>query len=91
MPLGIIEETSWEQGVITFKGGDVLVAYTDGVTEAQNETEEFYNDARLLAAAQANLGHPAEMMQARLVKDIQDFVEVAPQFDDMTLMIVKKL
>ena len=39
MPLGILDETSWEQGHITFDIGDVLVAYTDGITEAQN-TEE---------------------------------------------------
>jgi serine phosphatase RsbU (regulator of sigma subunit) len=90
MPLGIIEQTSWEAAVITFQTGDVLVAYTDGVTEAQNESEEFYEDERLLAAARANIGHPAELMQTRFIKDIQDFVGAALQFDDMTLMIVKR-
>ena len=90
MPLGIIEQTSWGQGGITFENGDVLVAYTDGVTEAQNEAEEFYEDARLLAVARANMGHPAERMQARLVKDIQEFAGDASQFDDMTLMVIKR-
>ena len=90
MPLGIIEQTSWQAGEITFENGDVLVAYTDGVTEAQNESEEFYEDERLLAAARSNIGHPAEMMQTRFIKDIQDFVGAALQFDDMTLMIVKR-
>jgi serine phosphatase RsbU (regulator of sigma subunit) len=91
MPLGIIEEASWEQEVITLNTGEVLVAYTDGVTEAQNTQEEFYEEARLLAAARTNMGQPAEAMQELLVKDIQDFVGEALQFDDMTLMIVKKL
>jgi len=90
MPLGIIEEASWEQGQITFNTGNVLVAYTDGVTEAQNTQEEFYEEARLLAAARSNIGHPAEAMQAALVKDIQDFVGEAPQFDDLTLLVIKR-
>jgi len=91
MPLGIIEETSWEQGQITFNTGDVLVAYTDGVTEAQNTEEEFYEKARLLAAVRSNMGQPAEAMQAALIKDIQEFVGQAPQFDDVTLMVIRKL
>jgi len=90
MPLGIIDEASWEKGVVTLETGDVMIAYTDGVTEAQNTQEEFYEEARLLAAARTNMGQPAVAMQELLVEDIQDFVGEAPQFDDITLMIVKR-
>jgi serine phosphatase RsbU (regulator of sigma subunit) len=90
MPLGIIEESSWEQGIRTFNSGDVLVAYTDGVTEAQNMEGEFYGEAGLIAAARANAAHSAEAMQQRLIKDIQQFVGAAPQFDDMTVLVLKR-
>jgi serine phosphatase RsbU (regulator of sigma subunit) len=90
MPLGIIEQTSWEQGIMKFNPGDVLIAYTDGVTEAQNMEEEFYGEVGLIAAARTNVAHSAEAMQQRLVKDIQQFVGAAPQFDDMTLLVLKR-
>jgi sigma-B regulation protein RsbU (phosphoserine phosphatase) len=91
MPLGIVEEASWEQGVVTINPGDVLLAYTDGVTEAQNEGEEFYGEARLVSEIQSQISGSTQKIQEAVVKDLQGFVGEAPQFDDMTLMIVKKL
>jgi serine phosphatase RsbU (regulator of sigma subunit) len=90
MPLGIIEEVGWEQGVVTFNSGDVLVAYTDGVTEAQNERGEFYAEERLVSGIHSQLGRSAQAIQEALVADIREFVGEAPQFDDMTLMVVKR-
>jgi len=90
MPLGILDETSWEQGHITFDIGDVLVAYTDGITEAQNTEEAFYEEARLVSVIRSQLGRSAQNIQESVVQDIQEFVGAAPQFDDMTLMVVKR-
>ncbi len=90
MPLGIIEETSWEQGTVAFNSRDVLVAYTDGVTEAQNTEEGFYEEARLLEVSRSNLEHPSNAILEALVTDIQEFVGQALQFDDMTIMVVKR-
>jgi sigma-B regulation protein RsbU (phosphoserine phosphatase) len=90
MPLGIIEEASWEQGIVTFNTGDVLVAYTDGVTEAQNERDEFYDEARLLKVVKSMIGHSANALQDALEKDIREFSGEVPQYDDMTLMVVKR-
>jgi serine phosphatase RsbU (regulator of sigma subunit) len=90
MPLGITEETSWEQKEITFNAGDVLVAYTDGITEAQNEGGEFYNEARLVKIASSKVGNSVQELIEALEKDVRDFSSAMPQLDDMTLMIVKK-
>jgi sigma-B regulation protein RsbU (phosphoserine phosphatase) len=91
MPLGIIEQTSWERAVLTFESGDVLVAYTDGVTEAQNTEEGFYEEARLIEVTKANTGLTAKAMLEIMATDIQEFVGEAPQFDDLTLMVVKRV
>ena len=91
MPLGIMEEAVWEQGLINFNSSDVLVAYTDGVTEAQNTEEKFYEATRLVSKIQSHLGQSVQTIQEAVAEDIQKFVGAAPQFDDMTLMIVKQL
>lgn len=91
MPLGIIKETSWEQGIIAFNPGDVLIAYTDGVTEAQNSKEQFYEQSRLTSTIQSKLGASAQTIQEAVTQDIDSFIGEAPLFDDMTLMIIRKL
>jgi tetratricopeptide (TPR) repeat protein len=90
MPLGISEEASWEQGRVTFQSGDTLVAYTDGVTEAQNDRDEFYDEARLLEVARSKVGQSAQALQDALERDIDEFSGMAPQFDDITMMVVKR-
>ena len=90
MPLGIIEDANWEQGVVTFNPGSLLVAYTDGITEAQNERDQFYGETRLLEVAGSKLRNPAKAVQEALVKDIQEYSGRLHQFDDMTLVVVKK-
>jgi serine phosphatase RsbU (regulator of sigma subunit) len=90
MPLGISEEASWEQGIVTCQPGDVLVAYTDGITEAQSESHEFYDEARLLGVARLQVGRSALALQQELERDIAEFSGLAPQFDDMTLMVIKR-
>ncbi len=89
MPLGIHKETTWGQDTVQFAPGDVLVLYTDGLTEAQNVREEFFGEERLLKAAQANRrSASAQDMQEALLAEVHEFVGHAPQFDDLTLVVV---
>jgi tetratricopeptide (TPR) repeat protein len=90
MPLGITDEASWEQGEITFTSGDLLIAYTDGVTEAQNDKDEFYDEASLVEVVSTMIGNSVQEISEALEKDIREFSRSMPQLDDMTLMIVKK-
>jgi serine phosphatase RsbU (regulator of sigma subunit) len=52
MPLGILEEASWEPQQIQLDPGDALLLYSDGITEAQNAAGELFGEARLLEAVQ---------------------------------------
>jgi serine phosphatase RsbU (regulator of sigma subunit) len=88
MPLGILEGTTWEQNTVQFAPGDVLVLYTDGVTEAHNAQEELFGQERALKAAQANLERSAQDIMDALLAEVREFVGNAPQFDDITLMVV---
>jgi sigma-B regulation protein RsbU (phosphoserine phosphatase) len=86
--LGILENETWKQGRVELKPGDVLVHYTDGVTEAQNEDGDLYGAKRLIQCVQTNRGHSAEDIQKAILADIAAFIGHAPQFDDIALVIL---
>ena len=88
VPLGIFEDETWEQGVVQLTPGDVLVLYTDGITDAEDGKGTFFGQERLLGSVQANLGRSAQEMQDALIAEVHEFVGDAPQFDDIALMVV---
>jgi sigma-B regulation protein RsbU (phosphoserine phosphatase) len=68
----------------------VLVLYSDGVTEAQDHQEEFFEEQRLVKVIRANLGCSAQEMQDAIIAQVDEFVGDAPQTDDITLMVLVK-
>ena len=90
IPIGILEEPAWEHGSIQMQPGDLLVMYTDGVTEAEDGEADFFGEARLQAVAEANLGRSVEIIESKVVTAVLDFVGDAPQFDDITLMLLAR-
>ena len=90
MPLGIFEHETWERGVVQLAPGAVLMMYTDGITDAQNDQAVFFDEARLLESVKHNLGHSAQDIRDALMMRIQDFMGDAPQLDDITLVVVAR-
>ena len=88
VPLGIFEDETWEQGVVQIAPGDVLMLYTDGITDAQNAQEAFFGGDRLVASARANVGRSARDIQDAVITAVDEFVGDAPRFDDVALMVV---
>jgi serine phosphatase RsbU (regulator of sigma subunit) len=88
MPLGVVENATWEQSAVQLAPGDVLVLYTDGVTDAEDSQGSSFSQDRLLEIVQANLGRSAQDIQDALIAAVHEFVGDAPQFDDITLMVV---
>lgn len=88
IPLGILAETQWQSKEVQIAPGDVLVIYTDGVTEAQDEEERFFGEERLQAIVRANAGRSADIIENKLVSAIYEFTGEAPQYDDITLMVL---
>jgi len=90
LPLGLFEAETWTQQVARFAPGDVLVLYTDGITEARGESEVFYGEDRLLESVRTNLGHSAQDIQNAVMADVHHFVGFAPhdQADDIALAVV---
>ena len=90
MPLGIVEEASWEAKTIGLDHGDTLIMYTDGVTEAQNRQDEFFGDQRFLTVTQDNLSASVLSIQDAVLAAVDRFSDVGAQCDDETLVIVKR-
>ncbi len=89
VPLGILENTSYESGQVTLQPGDWLVIFTDGVIEAENDRSEEYGEVRLLTMLHANVAVAPAMLLNTIMLDLDRFVGNAPQHDDVTLMLLR--
>jgi hypothetical protein len=87
--VGLFPETCYEQQACNLMPGDILIAYTDGLSEAMNERGEEFGEDRLFAAAQACVARSAREMIEQAVRAADAFVGAADQHDDMTLLIMK--
>lgn len=74
---------------ITLTPGDIIVYYTDGVTEAENMRGDAYGEARLEQMIIANVSLSAHDLLQVIVDDLESFCSGAPPFDDMTLVVVR--
>jgi serine phosphatase RsbU (regulator of sigma subunit) len=90
MPLGIDEENNWGQEEIQMQPGDILLLYTDGVTDAQNNDAEFIDKKIILSIAQQHMGKSAQEVLQGILDRVHHFVGDAPRFDDLTLVILKR-
>jgi serine phosphatase RsbU (regulator of sigma subunit) len=90
MPLGIDEESVWGQESVIMKSGDVLLLYTDGVTDAQNQVGEFIDRDAILDVARDCPGKPVEYIRRDILEVVHAFVGEAPRFDDITLVILSR-
>lgn len=87
--LGVIDDVDLEPVRVALSPGDVVVLYTDGVTEATNERDEEYGVERLSTLVQASKVSSAREIIDAIVEDVTAFAGSRPQFDDITLMVLK--
>ena len=90
LPLGTFDESRYEELVVDLATGDVLVFFSDGVTEAWNGTEE-YEIARLTREVEEHAGLSAPLIGERILEDLNRFLGHTPPPDDVTLVVVKVL
>ena len=87
--LGVIEEVELEEVEINLTDEDIVVLYTDGVTEAINEKEEDFGNDRLITVIQENRHLPVSEIIDCIKDAVIAFAGDQPQFDDITLMALK--
>jgi sigma-B regulation protein RsbU (phosphoserine phosphatase) len=87
--LGLFEQASFEEETVMLEKGDLIVAFSDGVTEAMNPDNEEFTDDRLLACANAHRGETPQQVLDALLADVQAFCAGATQSDDVTVVMVR--
>jgi serine phosphatase RsbU (regulator of sigma subunit) len=91
LPIGIIEEQTYEAGEMTIGVGELLVCFSDGVTEAMNAAGEPYGDDRFVALLREHIGSSAKDVVSLVVQSIDDYAGDTPQADDITMLVAKRL
>jgi sigma-B regulation protein RsbU (phosphoserine phosphatase) len=87
--VGLLAEASYQQCVLTMEPGDVLIGYTDGISEAMNSEDEEWGEDRMIAKAASCVHLPAQQIVDCLLDAADRFASGAPQHDDMTLVLMK--
>jgi serine phosphatase RsbU (regulator of sigma subunit)/DNA-binding NarL/FixJ family response regulator len=88
MALGVLENERWTQKTVEIGPKDVLLLYTDGVTDALSPEETVFGAERLLDAAQQHPGGSADEIRADVLKALDRFTGDVPPLDDITLVVV---
>lgn len=89
--VGAFAFASYEESVLMLQSGDLLVLYTDGISEPENEYGEEFGEERLRRLLLANAHKDTRDLAELVVSAVQEWVGKAEQFDDVTLLLVKKL
>jgi sigma-B regulation protein RsbU (phosphoserine phosphatase) len=87
--LGLSDAARYQLGRLALQPQDVLVLYTDGVTEAMGPDHDFFLESRLEACVRMGPGETARQLVERVSRAVEEFTADAPRSDDITLMALR--
>ena len=87
--VGAFPNAIYKPQTLQLNTGDVLVLFTDGLSDARNFIHEQYGEERLASFVAANLHHPYTKLHELILDDVNQFTGDGIQFDDMTLVVAK--
>ena len=87
--VGLFETYPYQQASVSLGAGDLLVAYTDGISEAMNSADQEWGEECMMKTVEACNGLSAQQVLDRIFQDADTFVAGAKQHDDMTLVILR--
>jgi serine phosphatase RsbU (regulator of sigma subunit)/CRP-like cAMP-binding protein len=90
IPLGVIDNFPYKEGLIQFNKGDMLIVYSDGIPDAVNSNGDRFGIDRLEYIAKERIDSQVEETADAIFTAVTEHVLDTPQFDDMTLLIVKR-
>ena len=91
MILGAFEDVSYESVPFRLKRGDILVVYSDGVTEAMDPNGEMFGETRLMDVVRESAAAGGAAVQDAILEAVRSFMGNASAYDDLTVLVVEKL
>jgi sigma-B regulation protein RsbU (phosphoserine phosphatase) len=89
--LGILPIAPYAEQRVHLDRGDMLVLYSDGVTEANNAAYDEYGEGRFIEVLKRYREAPAAAIVDAVTSDLSEFAAGAPQADDITLVVAKRV
>ncbi len=89
-PLCLFENETWGQKTVQLSPGNLLVLYTDGITEMQNAQHDFYGEDRLQDLVMQAYVASAERIKNSLLADADTFLGGLPQLDDIAIVVIRR-
>lgn len=89
--LGLSPDSKYESRAIMIQPGEVIVFYTDGVTEVFNDEGEAFGIKRLVGIVKTHKNEPAHKIEEIIVNEVKNFAGKKHVFDDLTMIILKRL
>lgn len=87
--VGLLPFAPYTEQSVTLRPGDVMVLFTDGISEAMTHEDEEWGEERMIESAQKCRDKTAEGVMKEIFRDVDAFTAGAPQHDDMTLLVLK--
>ncbi len=88
--VGMFASATYESRPLHLDDGDILVVYSDGLTDAENPNNEMFGEERLLKIIRETAPCGSHLLEQKLLRAIEDFTQGTPQTDDITLLVVGK-
>jgi len=90
VPIGVVDHFPYEEEVIRFDKGDMLIVYSDGIQDAVNSKGERFGIEKIESIARECIHNQADEIAESIFIATNEHIHGTPQFDDMTLLIVKR-
>ncbi|MEW5974568.1 MAG: SpoIIE family protein phosphatase [Acidobacteriota bacterium] len=87
--IGLLPDSSYRQETVQMLSGDILLIFSDGVSEAMDENRVEFGEERLASTLAAHSSLSAKDLQSKILAEIDRFAGEAPQHDDLTLVVAK--
>ena len=88
--LGMFDSASYQPRTFRLDKGDILVVYSDGLTDAENQQGEMFGEERLLEIIRQEAPSGSHALKQKFLKAIEEFTQGMPQTDDITFVVVEK-
>ena len=89
VPAGLLDNRVYEELNVEVESGDLMVLYSDGITDQTNPKEEEYGRGHLSRALRRLCGKDPEIVADQILADLDEFADGVPRFDDQTLIVLK--